>query len=88
LSAGDSAAAAALFGEVSYWRDLIERDGETVVLRPKQLVLAAGVSGKPNLPAFPGMDQFAGDQHHSSAHPGPDAYRGKKCVVVGSNNSA
>src|SRR4029078_13341350 len=33
-------------------------------------------------------DVFKGDQHHSSAHPGPDAYAGKKCVVVGSNNSA
>ena len=31
---------------------------------------------------------FRGDQHHSSAHPGPDAYVGKKAVVIGSNNSA
>ena len=34
------------------------------------------------------MDRFRGDQHHSSAHPGPDAYAGKKAVVIGSNNSA
>ena len=46
------------------------------------------MSGKPSLPSFPGMDVFRGDQHHSSAHPGPDAYRGKRCVVIGSNNSA
>ena len=46
------------------------------------------MSGKPNVPSFPGMDTFRGDQHHSSAHPGPDAYRGKRCVVIGSNNSA
>jgi putative flavoprotein involved in K+ transport len=58
------------------------------VLRPRQLVLATGLSGRPSLPDFPGMDVFRGDQHHSSAHPGPDAYTGKKCVVVGSNNSA
>jgi putative flavoprotein involved in K+ transport len=51
-------------------------------------VLALGVSGKPNVPEIPGMDVFAGDQHHSSAHPGPDAYKGKKAVVIGSNNSA
>src|SRR5690606_10629605 len=31
---------------------------------------------------------FKGEYHHSSAHPGPDAYRGKKVVVIGSNNSA
>jgi putative flavoprotein involved in K+ transport len=37
--------------------------------------------GKANVPAFPGMDKFKGDQHHSSKHPGPDAYRGKKAVV-------
>jgi putative flavoprotein involved in K+ transport len=34
------------------------------------------------------MDVFEGEQHHSSKHPGPDAYRGKKAVVIGSNNSA
>ena len=41
-----------------------------------------------SIPAFPGMDTFRGEQHHSSAHPGPDAYRGRRCVVIGSNNSA
>jgi putative flavoprotein involved in K+ transport len=70
------------------WTVEVEREGQPVVLRPKHLVLATGMSGKPNIPQFPGMDQFRGDQHHSSAHPGPDAYAGKRCVVVGSNNSA
>ncbi|WP_369139257.1 NAD(P)-binding domain-containing protein [Modestobacter versicolor] len=70
------------------WRVTVERDGKPVELRPKQLVLATGMSGKPNVPVLPGQDVFRGDQHHSSAHPGPDAYRGKTCVVVGSNNSA
>ena len=40
------------------------------------------------MPKFKGMDIFKGDQHHSSQHPGPDAYAGKKAVVIGSNNSA
>jgi putative flavoprotein involved in K+ transport len=70
------------------WTVNLERDGQPIVLRPKQLVLATGMSGKPNLPDLPGMDVFRGDQHHSSAHPGPDAYQGKRCVVIGSNNSA
>jgi putative flavoprotein involved in K+ transport len=70
------------------WTVTVERDGKPVVLRPKQLVLATGMSGKPNIPDLPGMDVFRGEQHHSSAHTGPDAYRGKKCVVIGSNNSA
>ena len=34
------------------------------------------------------METFKGDQHHSSKHPGPDAYKGKRVVVIGSNNSA
>ncbi|WP_030622133.1 flavin-containing monooxygenase [Streptomyces sclerotialus] len=70
------------------WRVLVDRDGEEVVLTPRHLVFATGVSGKPHLPSFPGMDQFAGEQHHSSQHPGPDRYAGKKAVVIGSNNSA
>ena len=44
----------------------VDRNGETVVLRPKQLVMATGMSGKPRMPDFPGMDRFKGDQHHSS----------------------
>lgn len=70
------------------WTIVVDRDGQEVVLKPKQLVLATGMSGKANLPKYPGMETFRGDQHHSSRHPGPDAYRGKKAVVIGSNNSA
>jgi len=70
------------------WIVEVERGGEKLTLRPKQLVLATGMSGKPNLPKFKGMDVFKGEQHHSSKHPGPDAYRGKKVVVIGANNSS
>lgn len=70
------------------WTIVVDREGQEVTLRPKQLVLATGMSGKANMPSYPGMETFKGDQHHSSRHPGPDAYRGKKAVVIGSNNSA
>ncbi len=70
------------------WTVTVDRDGETVVLKPKQLVLATGMSGVPNVPDLPGSDIFKGEWHHSSKHPGPDAYVGKKVVVVGSNNSS
>ncbi len=70
------------------WVVKVNREGAEVVLRPKQLVFATGMSGKANVPDLPGMETFMGDQHHSSRHPGPDAYKGKKAVVVGSNNSA
>ena len=70
------------------WTVKVVRNGKPVTLRPKQLVLATGMSAVPNMPTFPGMEKFKGEQHHSSKHPGPDAYAGKKCVVIGSNNSA
>jgi len=70
------------------WEVKVERDGQTVTLRPKHLVLATGMSGKPNVPKFPGQDVFAGEQQHSSQHAGPDAWAGKRAVVIGSNNSA
>mgnify|MGYP001815507827 CR=1 FL=1 len=70
------------------WTLVVDRDGETVTLKPKQLVLATGMSGVPNIPDFPGRDSFKGTQHHSSRHPGGEAFADKKCVVIGSNNSA
>ncbi|MFT3972717.1 MAG: NAD(P)/FAD-dependent oxidoreductase [Amaricoccus sp.] len=70
------------------WVVTVDRAGKEVVLRPKQLVLATGMSGKANVPVIPGQDVFKGEQQHSSQHPGPDAYKGKKVVVIGSNNSA
>jgi putative flavoprotein involved in K+ transport len=70
------------------WTVEVERGGKTITLRPKHLVLATGMSAVPNMPKVPGMEDFQGDLHHSSKHPGPDAYKGKKCVVIGSNNSA
>lgn len=86
---GSTTALSAKYDEgTGQWEVVVDRAGEQVTLRPRQLVLSLGVSGKPNVPSFPGQDRFRGDQHHSSAHPGPDAYVGKKAVVIGSNNSA
>ena len=70
------------------WEVVVERDGKAITLRPQQLVFAMGVSGYPHTPKIPGADTFQGEQHHSSQHAGPEAYKGKKCVVLGSNNSA
>ncbi len=79
----------ASFDEASgTWEVKVNRGGEEVTLRPTQLVLATGMSGKANLPSFPGMESFKGTIQHSSQHEGPDAWTGKKVVVVGSNNSA
>jgi putative flavoprotein involved in K+ transport len=74
--------------EKQEWAVTVDRNGQTVVLRPKQLVLATGMSGIPVVPDIPGAGAFNGEQHHSSQHPGGESYRGRKCVVLGSNNSA
>lgn len=79
----------ARFDEASQaWEVTVERDGETLVLRPKHVVFATGMSGKANVPKIKGQEVFQGEQQHSSQHPGPDAYAGRKVVVIGANNSA
>ena len=86
---GSTTAKKARYDETAkQWEVLVERDGKQITLRPKELVFALGVSGYPNVPQIPGAETFLGEEHHSSRHPGPEAYKGKKCVVLGSNNSA
>jgi len=70
------------------WRVEVERDGKLQTIRPKHLVLATGMSGFPEVPRFAGAERFKSQQHHSSLHAGGDGWAGKRCVVVGSNNSA
>ena len=70
------------------WSVTVRRSGNSLTLRPKHLVLATGLSGIPNVPAFAGADQFQGVQIHSSTYRGGDPFKGKRCVVIGSNNSA
>ena len=70
------------------WTVTAVREGQLVTLKPQQVIFAMGVSGFPNVPKIAGADRFKGEQHHSSKHPEGERYRGKKCVVLGSNNSA
>ncbi len=74
--------------EAGRWEVLVRREGALVTLRPTHLVLATGMSGLPNVPEIEGAADFEGDVLHSSAYRSGEAYRGKRCVVVGSNNSA
>jgi len=64
----------------------------TRTFRPKHIVQATGHSGKPHMPAIPGMDAFAGGLLcHSSAFPGVTASGAappRRAVVIGSCNSA
>ena len=74
--------------QAAEWVVQVNRAGEPLTLRPKQLVLATGMSGIANIPDIRGQDSFVGEQHHSSQHPGGEAYGGKHVVVLGANNSA
>ena len=74
--------------EAGEWTVEVEREGRPLTLTPTHVVFATGMSGKARMPEVEGVDVFRGDVHHSSRHPGPDAYRGRRAVVIGSNNSA
>jgi putative flavoprotein involved in K+ transport len=70
------------------WTVTLTRGGETLTLRPKQLVLATGLSGAKYIPAIPGAERFRGRQYHSADHRTGAGFAGRRCIVVGSNNSA
>ena len=79
----------ARFDEAKWeWEVTVERGGEALTLRPTQLVLATGLSGGKSVPEIPGAESFKGVQYHSSDHPGGEDMTGRRCVVIGSNNSA
>lgn len=81
LSASHDAAAGA-------WNVVLEQDGRRFTLRPAQLVFATGLSGAKNVPRISGAELFVGKQYHSSEYRGGEDLSGRRCVVIGSNNSA
>jgi putative flavoprotein involved in K+ transport len=70
------------------WRVQVNRGGELAIVRPKHLVLATGMSGFPHVPQIPGAELFAGHLCHSSQFDSGAAWSGRKCVILGANNSA
>ena len=75
-------------GGAGRWTVQVRHQGTLRTLHPTQLVLATGMSGLPQTPEFPGAGRFQGVQVHSSAFTDGAPWRGKRCVVIGSNNSA
>ncbi|ANL51007.1 flavin-containing monooxygenase-like protein (plasmid) [Rhizobium phaseoli] len=64
------------------------RDGQTRTMRPSHVVMAVGVSGKPNIPKFEGAETFRGQMLHSSQHSSDVDVSGKKVLVIGSGTSS
>ena len=62
-------------------------DGSAREMRPRHIVLATGVSGIPQVPELPGLEEFAGTVVHSGAYDDGEAWAGKKAIVVGTGNS-
>jgi len=61
-------------------------DGERE-LHPRDVILATGAAGEPNVPAVPGRERFTGTSYHSSQHASAASWAGRKAVVVGACNS-
>ncbi|MFX5602823.1 hypothetical protein ABTD90_19955, partial [Acinetobacter baumannii] len=58
------------------WVVTVERQGETMELRPKHLVVATGMAGAPAVPDYRGRESFAGLACHSSDYRSGEAFRG------------
>jgi cation diffusion facilitator CzcD-associated flavoprotein CzcO len=69
------------------WTLTVRTAGGERVLHPRDVVLATGAAGEPNVPAFPGREEFAGTSYHSSEHTDAARWSGKRAVVVGACNS-
>jgi putative flavoprotein involved in K+ transport len=51
------------------WVVKVKRGGKLITLKPRQLVLATGMSAVANVPKFKGAAKFKGDQHMISQRP-------------------
>ncbi len=70
------------------WAVRIRRaDGTERVLRPRHLVMANGIAGKPLTARLPGLDSFQGKVLHTSDYGEGAKYKGKKVLVVGAGTS-
>ena len=56
-------------------------------IRSRCVVLATGANHVPNLPHFPGQDQYRGAVTHSSAYRDATPFAGKRVLVVGMGNT-
>jgi cation diffusion facilitator CzcD-associated flavoprotein CzcO len=70
------------------WTVTLRRgDGSERELRPEHIVMATGVSGIPNRPDIPTLEQFTGRVVHSSEYQDGDDWTGKRAIVIGTGNS-
>jgi len=66
---------------------LRKADGSRRQMHPRHLVMATGVSGIPNLPDIPGLNDFTGTVLHSSQYTDGEDWRDRRAMVIGTGNS-
>jgi cation diffusion facilitator CzcD-associated flavoprotein CzcO len=62
-------------------------DGGMRRMHPRHVVMATGVSGIPNRPPIPTLENFRGTLLHSSEYTDGEAWSGKRALVIGTGNS-
>ncbi|MGY3584980.1 cation diffusion facilitator CzcD-associated flavoprotein CzcO [Bradyrhizobium sp. USDA 4341] len=70
------------------WMVTLQRSDGPRALHPKHIVLATSVSGTPNIPVIPGIEQFGGKVLHSSAFAAGREWAGRSVIVFGTGTSA
>jgi thioredoxin reductase len=63
-------------------------DGTERVMRPRNLVMANGIAGRPMTPKLPGLDTFKGTVMHTHDYREGARWKGKKVLIVGVGTSA
>lgn len=73
----------------STWTVNLTRDGNQRTIRPHHVALCTGHAGEPQVPSFPGQQDFKGVVYHGNEHKDASEYvvKGKKVVIVGTGNS-
>jgi putative flavoprotein involved in K+ transport len=64
------------------------KDGSIRQMRPRHIIMATSVSGTPNIPKIPTLDQYQGPVVHSSKFGDGSKWRDRPVLIVGTGTSA
>jgi putative flavoprotein involved in K+ transport len=69
------------------WTVQLRQPGGTRTLRQRHIVMATGVSGMPNMPTIPSLQNFAGTIVHSHGYRDATEWKERNTLVIGTGNS-
>ncbi|MGI9520640.1 MAG: flavin-containing monooxygenase [Hyphomicrobiaceae bacterium] len=70
------------------WTATLQRRGERpMLIQPRHIIMATGVSGIANIPDIPTLDRFEGQLVHSSLYQDGEDWAGNRAIVIGTGNS-